>query len=918
MNPLVELEKFGQAPWLDYIRRNLLTSGELKKLVDNDGLRGVTSNPTIFEKAIAGSTDYDEALKAMISKSARTTTGELYEALAVEDIRHAADILRPVYDKTKGADGFVCLEVSPKLAHDTAKTIEEARRLWKAVGKPNVMIKVPGTKEGIPAIEQLIGEGINVNVTLMFSMAHYEAVAQAYVRGVNKCADPSKVNSVASFFVSRVDTAVDKALEAVGSPEAVALMGKAAIANSKLVYKRFKEIFYGDSFAALRKKGAKVQRPLWASTSTKNPAFSDVMYVEALIGKDTVDTLPPATLEAFRDHGKVAATVEQGLAQAEAELAALKKFKIDMNIVTEQLQVDGVISFAKSFDELMASLEKKAKAILAGAADSQTLSLGASEAKTKARLAQWQETHFADRMWRKDPLLWSAKPVGEIINRLGWLTLPEVMAKSIDDLTSFAKDVKAKGFKHAVVLGMGGSSLAPDVFHKMFGSAAGFPQLLVLDSTHPAAVRAVEKQIDPAKTLFIVSSKSGTTIEPNSFFDYFWARVSAVTKTPGDHFVAVTDPDTTLAKLGAERKFRRVFIAVPDVGGRYSALTMFGLVPAAVIGLDLKRLLDQALTMQKDCAPSVAEPQNPGLVLGAALGELALAGRDKVTFVTDAPLAAFPDWIEQLIAESTGKDDKGILPVAEETLGSPQSYGKDRVFVSVQLNGDAKLEKQLDALQTAGHPVIRMRLAEKADLGQEFFRWEFAIAAAGAVIGIHPFNQPDVELAKNLAREAMKRTAAGTGKAASSATPIASAGDAIKKLLGSIKPGDYFAIQAYLAPNAATTDALQKMRVTLRDRLQVATTLGYGPRFLHSTGQMHKGGPNTGVFLQLIDDPSEELPVPETDYSFAQLIRAQAKGDLQALQQRGRRVLEVNLGKDAKAGLARLVEAVSAALSVRT
>src|SRR5919106_2241757 len=367
MNALKGLLEQGQSVWLDYIRRNLIRTGELKRLVEEDGIRGVTSNPTIFEKAIAGSTDYDDTLRELLVKNRRAETGSLYEHLAIEDIQMAADILRRVYDETGGADGFVSLEVSPHLAHDTERTISEAKRLRAAVDRPNIMIKVPGTPEGVPAFEQLIADGINVNVTLMFSMAHYEAVARAYVNGLQHCANPAQAASVASFFVSRVDTAVDKALESLGTAQALALLGKIAIANSKIVYERFLQIFHGEGFAALRQRGARVQRPLWASTGTKNPKYSDVLYVENLIGPETVNTLPPETLNAFRDHGKIIPdAVRQNLDEAAAALERLKALGIDLNTIGEKLQQDGVAAFAASFDQLMGALEKKRQAMAKG------------------------------------------------------------------------------------------------------------------------------------------------------------------------------------------------------------------------------------------------------------------------------------------------------------------------------------------------------------------------------------------------------------------------------------------------------------------------------------------------------------------------------------------------------------------------
>ncbi|MGH7825772.1 MAG: bifunctional transaldolase/phosoglucose isomerase [Candidatus Binatia bacterium] len=918
MNPLKELHAQGQSIWLDTISRRLIRSGELKRMVEEDGLQGVTSNPTIFEKAIGGSADYDDTLRAVLAPDPKANVGKLYERLAIEDIQTAADVLRPVYDDTSGADGYVSLEVSPHLARDTQATINEAKRLRAAVDRPNVMIKVPATPEGIPAIEELIGSGVNVNITLMFSMRHYEAVAQAYTKGLERCAEPGKVASVASFFVSRVDTMVDRALESLGTPAAKSLLGQIAIANSKIVYQRFREIFHGEGFVALRQRGARVQRPLWASTGTKNPAYSDILYVENLIGSETVNTLPVETLNAFKDHGRVPGeTVRDSLDEAAAALARLKTVGIDLNAIAEKLQEDGVAAFASSFDQLMTTLEKKRTSMVGVELNRQDLHLGKLESRLNRRLRDWQAQQFGSRLWKKDHTLWSADPVPELTDRLGWLELPETMEKEVHGLRAFADQVKTDGMRHVVLLGMGGSSLAPEVFQQTFGNQPGYPALIVLDSTHPAALRAVEGKIELERTLFLVSSKSGTTTETNSFFYYFWDRLKQLKSDPGEHFAAITDPGTPLENLARERKFRVTFSAPQDVGGRYSALTMFGLAPAAVIGVDVGNVLKRARRMSDACAPGVPEPNNPGLVLGAALGELALAKRDKVTFMCSPALAAFPSWAEQLIAESTGKDRKGIVPVATEKPGSPEKYSVDRLFVYLRFEGDEnhQLDRQIAALQANGHPTIRIDLDERADLGQEFFRWEVAVAAAGAAIGIHPFDQPDVQLAKDLAKKAMGETSGGTKKGAKLKGEVPGADfealrQAVSSWMSKAKARDYVAVQAYVNPAPEHGAALQRICESLRERLGVATTLGVGPRFLHSTGQLHKGGPNTVLVLQLVDQPADDVAVPETDYTFGALIQAQAVGDFTALKQRRRRALRVNLGTDALGGLARLAEAV--------
>jgi transaldolase/glucose-6-phosphate isomerase len=460
---------------------------------------------------------------------------------------------------------------------------------------------------------------------------------------------------------------------------------------------------------------------------------------------------------------------------------------------------------------------------------------------------------------------------------------------------------------------MGGSSLAPEVFQSVFGNAPGHPGLIVLDSTHPDAVRDVEARIDLGRTLFVVSSKSGTTIETLSGFRYFWQRALDETREPGLRFMAITDPGTPLETLANDRRFRALMHAPSDVGGRYSALTVFGLAPAALIGADLDALARGASAMAAACGPDVDPRENPALLLGAALGELALAGRDKLTLVASPSFAALPAWIEQLVAESAGKEGRGIVPVAGEPLGPASLYGPDRVFAVIAREGEDPdgVEAAAAALAEAGHPVIRLTAGDASDLGAEFFRWEMAAAAACAVLGVNPFDQPDVESAKKRAREAMQEGPAGAAEDAPVARPGGAGFErAVEAWIARARPGDYVAIQAFLAPRPRTDEALAAIREALRARTRLATTLGYGPRYLHSSGQLHKGGPDTGLFLQIVDEPSADVTVPETDFSFGAIIAAQSLGDARALRERGRRVLRLDVGRDAGGGLETLARAL--------
>lgn len=766
MNPLQQLRSLGQSVWLDSIRRSLVTGGDLKRLIDEDGLAGVTSNPAIFEKAIAASADYRDAIERLAGDE-NLDAKALFEHLAIDDIRAAADVLAPVYRNSSGRDGYVSLEVSPHLARTTAGTIEEARRLWREVDRPNLMIKVPATVEGILAIEDLIADGINVNVTLLFARSAYALAAEAYIRVLERLAayggSVKGVASVASVFVSRIDSAVDALLQAriaaadgsVERDRLRSLKGKTAIANARLVYQLYREIFSGPRWEVLARQGARSQRLLWASTSTKDPSLRDVIYIEELVGPDTINTVPPATLAAFRDHGRVRPSLGESPGDAHLHLAALAAAGIDL------------------------------------------------------------------------------------------------------------------------------------------------------------------------------------------FMRTFYARVSELLggTGAGRHFIAITDPGSTLDREAQALGFRHIFYGVPTIGGRYSALSDFGMVPAAIAGLDVARLLERADEMVHACGACVPVEDNPGVVLGTVLGALGRNGRDKVTLLTSPAIASLGAWLEQLIAESTGKGGKGLIPVAEERVGSPDDYGDDRVFVFLGVNGDDDTSQRaaLTRLEQAEHPVVWIALADSYDIGQEFFRWEIATAVAGAVLGINPFDQPDVEASKVATRrltdeyeragvlpvEAPLSAEGGVALLADSANAAwlsAKAGESaslvelLRAHLARLGAGDYFALLAYLEMNEAHHEVLQEIRHMVRDSRGVATCLGFGPRFLHSTGQAYKGGPNSGVFVQVTCEDAADLRIPGQAYTFGIVKAAQARGDLQVLAERGRRAVRVHLGTDVGAGLERLRELFAEAL----
>ena len=676
-NPLLQLAEAGQSVWLDFIDRKILRDGGLKRLIEQDGVKGVTSNPSIFEKAMGEGHDYDEQLGAVLA-AGDTDVVDLYETLAIADIQAAADQLRPVYDATGGADGFVSMEVSPYLAMDTEATVAEARRLWAAVNRPNLMIKVPGTAAGTPAIRTLIGQGINVNVTLLFSLQSYLDVAEAHIAGLEAFkasgGDVSKVGGVASFFVSRIDSQIDKKIDkrvADGDPETEALKairGKVAIANAKVAYQEYERLIATPRWQVLAAAGARPQRLLWASTGTKDPSYSDVLYMETLIGPDTVNTVPPKTLDAFRDHGHVEQTLTRDVDQARHVMAEAERLGLDLDGVTGDLVVDGVKQFSDAADKLLGAVAAKRTAVLGARLNLQKLNLpqeqdeAVQEALERARAEGWSR-----RMWAGDKTVWTG---ADEDRWLGWLDAARGQGVDLEALEAFQSEVSAAGFAHALLLGMGGSSLGPEVLAQTFGTRPGQPKLLVLDSTDPHQIRRFQAQIDPASTLFIVASKSGSTLEPDILHRYFYdlACKTLGAGRAGGHFIAITDPGSQLEKLATEQGFRRIFHGEPSIGGRYSVLSNFGMVPAAIIGLDLKRFREDTLRMVRACGPSAPPKANPGFVLGAAMGAAARAGRDKLTVIASRGIADFGAWLEQLIAESTGKIGKGIIPIDAEPL----------------------------------------------------------------------------------------------------------------------------------------------------------------------------------------------------------------------------------------------------------
>ena len=911
MSEIDKLHNLGQSIWYDNIERKLIKNGEMEKMISAGEIRGVTSNPSIFQKAIENSTDYDPAIQPMAWSD--LSAEEIFFQLAVEDIQDTADLFAQLYESTNGGDGYVSLEVNPKLAYESEKTFIQAKELWEWVNRKNLMIKIPATKAGLLAIRQATAYGINVNVTLIFSVKRYEEVIDAFFLGLEdrleKKLPLSNIASVASFFVSRVDSKIDSLLEKLyhedklSSEDFKDVRGKAAIANSRLAYELYQEKIASERFKKLADAGARMQRPLWASTSTKNPEYYDVIYVEELIGENTVNTMPPQTLKAFKDHGKASLKIKDRMEEARNLFPNLNSLGINIDEVTQILEDEGVSAFAKAFDSLIDTITKKKVKI--------QNKLGGLSNGIKQYVEILEEKQVINRIYEKDPSFWSTDPSSsdEIQTRLGWLDAPFINQQFLSEIIKLRDEILEEGFTHALLLGMGGSSLAPEVLSLSFRGIADGLHLTILDSTDPRQVETSSTLNPIGKTIYIVSSKSGGTTEVQAFLSYFHNLMKGYAgEKAGSYFIAITDPGTQLAQQAKELSFRKTIYADPTVGGRFSALTAFGLVPAALMGVEIDTFLNKTKESVKYFRPGVSSARNPGLVLGALLAEAYNKAIDKLTVVAEEPFRSFGSWMEQLIAESSGKNGKGIVPIDIEPFVNENQYSKDRLFVYYR--NDGIFQSKIDEISSSGLPVITFDLNNPYDLGVEFFRWEFAVAIACGLMEINAFDQPDVQDNKNRTKQKIKdyhengsfeieepkfsfeeANVYGPGSNLS--------GNNLKEVLINFlsqqRDGDYIAINAYLPRNNIVENDLQEFRKYILTKTQKATTLGFGPRFLHSTGQLHKGGADNGLFIQIIQSSESDLDIPGFDLSFGKLQLAQALGDYEALVARNRRIIRIHL-----------------------
>ena len=944
-NPLWDLRGHGQGIWLRGLRRLLAEADSLAELLASYGVSGIETDLLLLTGAVARGPEYHDSL---VNWANGEPVARPAEALLIEEAAIGARLLGPVYEETEGRDGYVSVDVDPSLAHDAEAMSMAIRRLCTAIDEPNVIPRLPATDSGCAVFETLTADGCSVHIGPVFSVAAVERVTAAFVRGARRFPDgaeqPGRLASVISFGLASLDEAVDELLRASiraadqDTSGAESLLGSSATAIAKVACRRQRDLLDNDLPDSLRGSGPRALRLMWTDLATGDPRCRRLRYVERLVGPDTVAAMSLGLMRDFADAGVVDPTLGQRVDEAEEIIGEVEALGFDLDAVGAELEERRIERHKQHYGELddviLAAIgavgedEGRAGEMVAGGAP-----WSASELEVPSALIETEhiDGRLPTRLWQKDSSLWSDDPATrELIgNRLGWLDLIESTPPVSGSARSFVEQIEEGDVDDVVLLGMGGSILCAEACRQVFG----IDGVWIVDSTIPARVAAVAAAVDPARTLVVVASKSGTTTEVQALLDFFYARATPMLGRPGHRFVAITDPGTPLEQVAHERGFRRLWLAPTDVGGRFSALSVFGTLPMELMGIDSVAIHASARRMAASCAAGTNATVNPGTRLGAALFNAHESGRDKLTFSCSPSLAAFGRWVEQLVAESTGKEGIGLVPIVDEPPGEADQYGDDRVFISLELAGEEVPEHDewLGALRAEGHPVMRFVLDDRYQIGAEFVRWQIAVATAGSLMGINPFDEPDVQASKD--RTTTILAAYETGTPMSERAPVAmdtgwtvfadlgrdeelaerQIGDGLDSWLsahlGRARVPDYVALQAFVAREPRTRRALQEIRRLLRERRGVASTLGWGPEFLHSTGQLHKGGPDHGVFLQITADDAEDVEVPGTGYSFGRLARAQSLGDLAALEERGRRVLRVHLS-EAASGAEALLEAV--------
>ncbi len=922
MNPLQEIQALGQSIWLDYIRKDLLDSGELTRLVASGEVRGVTSNPSIFEDALATSTLYDRSIRPLAQ--ADWSAEEIFDFVAVRDIRAATDVFLPLYEGTDGRDGYVSIEVNPQFAYESEATLQEARRLWAEVNRPNVMIKIPATEPGIPAVEQAIAEGINVNVTLIFSLERYGQVIEAYLRGLERRqaegAALNHVSSVASFFVSRLDTLVDRHLESLiraegpSASRAAALLGKAAAANAKLAYAQFQLAFDGLRFKTLELDGARAQRPLWASTSTKNPAYSDVLYVESLIGPHTVNTLPPKTMAAFRDHGHADRTIDRDLSASRAQLEALEALGVSMKAVTAQLEREGVEKFAHSFESLLQTIERRS--------DSFRQEIRSLQPAYRNSLKKLTEAEFSRMLWSRD-----GGPSEDGSGPAQWLNAPQQAMAELAELQGLQEAIRREGRD---VLGWIGLGPLADLAETIGELASGERSLerTELNSADPNSVRRYLRLAPARRSLTVLSDSQLTEREIRLLLNMLWARAKRSRgNAAARSFLSLCRRDTPLGDSATKHGFRRVLHDQAEPGDLFAAFTNAQLLPLLLARLPVEQLIAGAVRMMHESGPAFETPASAGLSLGAALAAAVESGRGRLTFAADPSLEPFATWLVRQLARVCDPGGHRLLPIVGEPLGSPSVYGNDRVMLYLRREG--QLEDRIQVCVQAGLPAVLCEIQDLSDLGAEIYRWQLAVVAMNHLLGppesaeefARQVGERIERRLREYQKEGMQRPPRGSWKGNGEM-----AWDSDGRIsLGDESPLERFATHArmgldrthgllllpYHDVHSRERSRWSRVQACVRDHFGSVAVLE-GARSL-----MQRGVPGSvagrwkWIVLQILLDPARDPSSADDEVSLGTHMKAKAWAEFDVLRRRGHRTIGILLNGPRR--VVELAQALSAA-----
>jgi len=900
MNPIQSLHSLGQSLWLDYIRRDSLDSGELAARVAAGELRGVTSNPTIFESALLSSDSYQDDLRRF--SQAGWTAEKIFDQLVIDDIRAAADIFLPLFEQTNGGDGFVSIEVNPEFADDTSKTIEEARRLWGAVNRPNAMIKIPATLAGLPALESSIREGINVNATLIFSLGRYIEVMEAYMTGLEGRLEEggslNHVASVASFFVSRIDSALDEKLQEViqrgeGEGErASSLLGKVAIASSKLSYAQFVATFQGERFQRLAARGAQIQRPLWASTSTKNPDYPDTYYVDHLIGPDTVNTLPEATLKAFKDHGSPELTLTENISTARSQLQALDDLGISIAEAADRLERQGVSKFVSSYRSILRTIDKKVVTF--------QQELTALEPKLRETLAELDRDEVGKRLWQEDATLWVERDrEKEQIRRwLGWLSAPAKMSTGLAEIVDFALEALAPEITTLVIIGSGCGIITAEMLARILAPPDGL-NYHILNTANPDDIRAITRKTSPEATLYLIVDPSSGAGIPERLLSFFWEEAARkLEEKTGDHFIVITQGGSTLQSWSVEQGIHKIIVEDFRDDLWCSPFNRTNLLPAALAGADLDSFVRGGVNMTRACGPLVDAAKNPGLFLGSVMAAALRSGRDKVTLFADPPLEPALKWIEYLLAAGRRGQDDGIISIRDEPSGPGNVYGDDRLFVYLRVSG--AMDRRLQDWIHAGIPVLVLETGTNTEeMGELLVQWQFGAAIALHLLSVNPtdfdaMHRSRAELQHILHRLERKRELPhpdslweGDGvqlRASSRGLKFTGGGvsDVIDLVLNESQNAGGVGLRLYTPVSQTLQGKVRRLRRVFRDQLGL-----FSLTEVAGCGFDPTRGLKDIVYLILMVRPRKDVPVPGKTYTFGNLFEGQALSDLAAMKDFG-------------------------------